>query len=64
MIEIEVNGNGFLMNMVRIISGTLIEVGKGNLKTADVERILKEKKRSEAGPIAQAKGLCLKSVQY
>jgi tRNA pseudouridine38-40 synthase len=64
MIEIEVNGNGFLMNMVRIISGTLIEVGKGNLKPVDVERILKEKKRSEAGPIAQAKGLCLKSVQY
>ena len=64
MIEIEVNGNGFLMNMVRIISGTLIEVGKGNLKRADVERILKEKKRSEAGPIAQAKGLYLKDVQY
>jgi tRNA pseudouridine38-40 synthase len=64
MIEIEINGNGFLMNMVRIISGTLIEVGKGNLKPLDVERILKEKKRSEAGPIAQAKGLCLKGVQY
>lgn len=64
MIEIEVNGNSFLLNMVRIITGTLLEVGKGNLKPADMERILKEKKRSEAGPIAQAKGLCLKSIQY
>lgn len=64
MIEIEVNGNGFLLNMVRIITGTLLEVGKGNLKSSDMERILKEKKRSEAGPIAQAKGLCLKSIQY
>lgn len=64
MIEIEVNGNGFLLNMVRIITGTLLEVGKGNLKPTDVERILNEKKRSEAGPIAQAKGLCLKDVQY
>lgn len=64
MIEIEVNGNGFLLNMVRIITGTLLEVGKGELKPKDVERILNEKKRAEAGPIAQAKGLCLKDVQY
>lgn len=64
MIKIEVNGNGFLLNMVRIISGTLIEVGKGNLKPEDVKRILNEKKRSEAGPIAPAKGLCLKELQY
>lgn len=64
MIEIEVNGNGFLWNMVRIIAGTLIEVGKGNLKPKDVERILNEKKRSESGPIAQAKGLTLKEVNY
>jgi len=64
LIEIEVNGNGFLWNMVRIIVGTLLEVGNGKLDVSDVERILNEKKRSEAGPIAQAKGLCLKSVQY
>jgi pseudouridylate synthase I len=64
IIEIEVNGNGFLLNMVRIITGTLLEVGKGKLKPKDVERILNEKKRSEAGPIAQAKGLFLKDVQY
>jgi len=64
LIEIEVNGNGFLWNMVRIIVGTLLDVGNGKLDVSDVERILNEKKRSEAGPISQAKGLCLKSVQY
>lgn len=64
IIEIEVNGNGFLMNMVRIIAGTLLEVGTGKLKAEDVEKILKEQKRSEAGPIAPAKGLCLKEVNY
>lgn len=64
MIEVEVNGNGFLLNMVRIITGTLIEVGKGKISPSDVQRILEEKKRSEAGPIAAAKGLCLKAVQY
>jgi len=64
MIEIEVNGNGFLLNMVRIITGTLIEVGKGSLKSEEVERILSEEKRWEARPIAQAKGLFLRSVEY
>ncbi|MFA6808688.1 MAG: tRNA pseudouridine(38-40) synthase TruA [Eubacteriales bacterium] len=64
ILKIEVNGNGFLWNMVRIIVGTLIEVGKGNLKNIDVERILNEKKRREAGHLAQAKGLCLKDVKY
>ncbi|WP_407314102.1 tRNA pseudouridine(38-40) synthase TruA [Desulfosporosinus sp. SB140] len=64
LLAIEVNGNGFLWNMVRIIVGTLIEVGKGNIQPVDVERILNEKKRWEAGPLAQAKGLFLRDVQY
>jgi len=64
LIEVEVNGNSFLLNMVRIIVGTLMEVGKGELEPSSVAKILEEKKRSEAGPIAQAKGLCLKNVQY
>jgi len=64
LLAIEVNGNGFLWNMVRIIVGTLIEVGKGNLQPVDVEKILNEKKRREAGPLAQAKGLFLRDVQY
>ena len=64
IIEIEVNGNGFLLNMVRIIAGTLLEVAKGNFKAEAVKRILDEKKRAEAGPIAQPKGLILKEVTY
>lgn len=63
-IEIEVNGNGFLLNMVRIIVGTLLEIGKGELEPSEMEKILEEKRRAEAGPIAQAKGLALKEVQY
>jgi tRNA pseudouridine38-40 synthase len=64
LIEVEVNGNSFLLNMVRIIAGTLMEVGKGELEPEDVARILEEKKRPEACPIAQAKGLCLKNIEY
>lgn len=64
VVEIEVNGNSFLLNMVRIIVGTLMDAGKGKMKPEDVERILNEKRRSEAGPIAQAKGLFLKSIEY
>ncbi|MFZ3102994.1 MAG: tRNA pseudouridine(38-40) synthase TruA [Desulfitobacteriaceae bacterium] len=64
MLEIEVNGNGFLWNMVRVIAGTLLEVGKGNLKPINIEKILNEKKRLEAGSLAQAKGLFLRDVQY
>lgn len=64
IIEIEVNGDGFLLNMVRIIVGTLVEVGKGTLKPIDAEKILNEHKRWESGPIAQAKGLFLRDVQY
>lgn len=64
LIEIEVNGNSFLLNMVRIIAGTLMEVGKGSLKPEDVEKILKEKRRPDTAPIAQAKGLCVKNIQY
>ncbi|MFT8316214.1 MAG: tRNA pseudouridine(38-40) synthase TruA [Clostridium sp.] len=64
IIEIEVNGDGFLLNMVRIIVGTLLEVGKGKIKSVDMEKILNKRKREEYGPIAQAKGLYLKNVQY
>ncbi len=64
IIEIEVNGNGFLWNMVRIILGTLIEAGKGKLSKNDVESILNAKKRAEAGPMVPAKALFLKDVEY
>ncbi|MFA9423556.1 MAG: tRNA pseudouridine(38-40) synthase TruA [Sedimentibacter sp.] len=64
IIEIEVNGNGFLWNMVRIILGTLIEAGKGKLSLSDVENILNAKKRADAGPMAPARALFLKDVEY
>lgn len=62
IIEIEICGNGFLYNMVRIISGTLIEIGKG--RVLDIPAILSSKDRSLAGPTAPAHGLFLKEVIY
>lgn len=64
LIEIEIKGNSFLWNMIRIICGTLIEVGKGNLKPEDVKIILDQKSRQEAGPNAPAHALFLKEVEY
>lgn len=64
IVEIEVNGNGFLWNMVRIILGTLIEAGKGKLNVSDVENILNAKKRADAGPMVPPKALFLKDVEY
>lgn len=64
ILEIEVNGNGFLWNMVRIILGTLIEAGKGKLSLSDIENILYAKTRAEAGPMVPAKALFLKDVEY
>ena len=62
MITIRVVGSGFLYNMVRIIAGTLIEVGKGSLVPERIEEILKACDRAVAGPTAPACGLSL--VQY
>lgn len=59
---IRVTGGGFLYNMVRIIVGTLLEVGYGRWQPDDVLVILEKKDRSAAGPTAPAKGLTL--VQY
>ena len=64
IIKIKFNGNGFLLNMVRILTGTLIEVGKGKLTKADVVDILNARQRSCAGEKAPAKGLCMASVEY
>lgn len=64
IIEIEVNGNGFLWNMVRIILGTLIEAGKGRINPTEVEKILIAKNRAQAGPMVPAKALFLKYVEY
>ena len=64
MISIEVSGNGFLYNMVRIIAGTLMEVGKGRLQPEQVKEILNAKDRTKAGPTAPAKGLMLFQYRF
>ncbi len=64
IIEIIVEGNGFLYNMVRIIAGTLIEVGKGKKSPETVKDIIEGKARQEAGMTADAKGLTMDEVFY
>jgi tRNA pseudouridine38-40 synthase len=64
VIHIYLTGSGFLYNMVRIIVGTLIEVGEGKREPGDMRRILLARDRLEAGPTAPAHGLCLWEVVY
>ena len=58
------HGDGFLQHMVRIMTGTLLEVGFHRMQPNDVITILQGKKRSLAGPTAPAQGLCLIEVDY
>jgi tRNA pseudouridine38-40 synthase len=60
----EIEANGFLKQMVRSIIGTLVEVGKGRMKAADLRKILNSRDRKEAGPTAPAQGLFLREVKY
>lgn len=64
MIKIRVTGNGFLYNMVRIIAGTLIKVGQGDIKPSDISGIIDAKDRNAAGPTAPARGLALVEIKY
>lgn len=57
-------GNGFLHHMVRILTGTLLEVGMGKRDPGDMGRLLAAGDRSQAGPLAPAKGLTLVEVFY
>lgn len=63
-IVIRITGNGFLYNMVRIIAGTLIRVGRGFYEPEKVREILEEKKRTAAGITAPACGLALVEIEY
>lgn len=58
-ITIRITGNGFLYNMVRIIAGTLMEVGRGRMEPDEIPHILEAKDRQMAGPTAPACGLSL-----
>ena len=64
MVTIRVSGTGFLYNMVRIISGTLIEIGNGQYPPERMQKILDAKDRSAAGPTAPAQGLTLMGIQF
>ena len=63
-LRITVTGNGFLYNMVRIISGTLLAVGNGEITIKDVKKMLEEGDRALGGRTLPAKGLCLMEVIY
>lgn len=63
-IVIRVTGSGFLYNMVRIIAGTLLEVGQGKRKPEDMKAILASCDRSAAGPTAPACGLTLTAYEF
>ncbi len=59
VIAIRIEGSGFLYNMVRIIAGTLVEVGNGKLEPEALKQILNQKARNAAGPTAPAHGLTM-----
>ncbi len=64
VITMTIRGNGFLYNMVRIIAGTLLQVGRGQMEPEYVAEIIKKGERKLAGPTAPAKGLTLKVIDY
>ena len=64
MITIRICGNGFLYNMVRIIAGTLVQVGGGAIEPEAVKEILAKKDRSAAGPTAPAHGLTMMGIEF
>lgn len=62
--SIEIEGNSFLQHMVRIIVGTLVDVGEKRKKPEDVEKILQSKDRTKSGRTAPAHGLYVLKVHY
>ena len=63
-ISLSFHGTGFLQNMVRIMTGTLLEVGAGRMEPEEVEEILEARDRSKAGPTAPPQRLWLMKVDY
>lgn len=61
---IRICGNGFLYNMIRIIAGTLLEIGQGKREPADMVRILEARDRQAAGPTAPPRGLMLIGYEF
>lgn len=63
-LNLEICANGFLYNMVRIIMGTIIEVGRGNYPAEHIEKIIAAQNRREAGITVPAQGLYMLGVNY
>jgi len=63
-VTIRVEGNGFLYNMVRILGGTLVEVGRGHCPPEVIDRVLASRNRADAGPTLPPEGLCLEWIDY
>lgn len=64
LIHFVFTGNGFLYNMVRIMVGTLVQVGTGKTPPERVKLVLASRDRNEAGPTMPPQGLCLEQVEY
>lgn len=64
LVKIRINANGFLYNMVRIISGTLFDIGIGKLESSAIEEVFESKERTKAGTTLPASGLRLVKVYY
>lgn len=64
MITMKIRGDGFLYNMVRIIAGTMLSVGKGAIKSSDIPDIILSKERKKAGITAPPEGLMLYEIEY
>jgi tRNA pseudouridine38-40 synthase len=62
--RLDIVGNGFLYNMVRIIAGTLVEIGRGRMPPEQIVQILEARNRDAAGPTMPPDGLCLMWVKY
>ena len=63
-IKLNIEGNGFLYNMVRIIAGTLIDIGRGKIQAEDIPKIIDYRDRKLAGHTAGPEGLYLEKVYY
>ncbi|MEM8836014.1 MAG: tRNA pseudouridine synthase A [Planctomycetota bacterium] len=63
-VHLDVSGDGFLYNMVRIIAGTLLEVGRGRMDSSDIAHALESRDRAHAGPTLAPHGLCLMWMRY
>lgn len=63
-LRMTITGNGFLYNMVRIIAGTLVSVGRGDIAPEDIPRIIESKERKQAGITAPPEGLILYRITY